>query len=123
WAKRRLEGDESRVRKLIARLHVWRTTETPGEIGVRTLSALQAAVHSTCAAMLVDGPRGLELLASRDLERTEELDEGAYDPARDPRFQMRLPLEDEDGPIGLLLIGPRSDLNRYNAAQLRGLAD
>ena len=56
-------------------------------------------------------------------DRIAILDEGAYDPARDPRFQMRLPLEDEDGPIGLLLIGPRSDLNRYNAAQLRGLAD
>jgi hypothetical protein len=36
---------------------------------------------------------------------------------------MRLPLEDEDGPLGLLLVGPRSDLNRYNAAQLRGLAE
>jgi len=29
WAKRRLEGDESRIRKLIGRLHVWRTTEAP----------------------------------------------------------------------------------------------
>jgi hypothetical protein len=123
WAKVRLEGDESRIRKLIGRLAVWRTTETPEEIGIRTLSALHGAVHCSCAALLVDGPRGLRLLASRDLEQPELLDAPSYDPAADKRFVRRLPLEDEDGPIGLLLLGPRSDLNRYNAAQLEGLED
>jgi len=123
WARRRLEGDESRIRKLIGRLAVWRTTETPEEIGVRTLSALQAAIHCSCAALLVDGPRGLTLLASRDVEQAEGLDSPSYDPARDKRFIRQVPLEDEDGPIGLLLVGPRSDLNRYNAAQVEGLAD
>ena len=46
-----------------------------------------------------------------------------YEPDKDLRFTKRLRLEDEDGPIGLLLLGPRSDLNRYNPAQLRGLAE
>jgi hypothetical protein len=123
WTKRRLEGDESRIRRLIDRLAVWRSTESPEEICVRTLSALHAAIHCSAAAVLVDGSRGLELLASRDVERVEELSEPGYEPAHDPRFIMRERLEDEDGPIGLLLVGPRSDLNRYNAAQLRGLAD
>jgi hypothetical protein len=123
WAKRRLEGDESRIKKLIARLNAWRTTETPREIGVRTLSALHAAIHCSCAAVLVDGPRGLGLLASRDVDRADELSAPGYEPAKDARFAMRLPLEDEDGPIGLLLVGPRSDLNRYNAAQLRGIGE
>ena len=123
WAKRRLEGDESRIERLIGRLAVWRSTEAPEEIGVRTLSALQAAVHCSAAAVLIDGPRGLGLLASRDVERAEDLAAPGYEPAQDLRFTMRLPLEDEDGPIGLLLVGPRSDLNRYNAAQLRGLAE
>lgn len=123
WAKRRLEGDERRIEKLVARLHVWRTTETPDEIGVRTLSALQAAVHCSAAAILVDGPRGLALLASRDVEQAEALSAPGYEPGKDSRFQVRLPLEDEDGPIGLLLVGPRSDFNRYNAAQARGLGE
>jgi hypothetical protein len=123
WAKRRLEGDESRIQRLIDRLAVWRSTEMPEEIGVRTLSALQAAVHCNAAAVLVDGPRGLGLLASRDVDRADELGAPGYEPAVDRRFTMRLPLEDEDGPIGLLLLGPRSDFNRYNAAQLRGLAE
>ena len=123
WAKRRLEGDERRIEKLIAKLHAWRATESPGEIGVRTLSALHAAVHCSAAAVLVDGPRGPTLLASRDVEQADALSAPGYDPAKDARFAMRLPLEDEDGPIGLLLVGPRSDLNRYNAAQLRGLGN
>jgi hypothetical protein len=123
WATHRLEGDESRVKGLIDRLAVWRTTETPGEIGVRTLSALHAAVHCSAAAVLIDGPRGPQLLASRDVENAEEMSAPSYEPTKDARFTMRLPLEDEDGPIGLLLVGPRSDLNRYNTAQLRGLAN
>ena len=88
---------------------------------MRTLSALHAAVHCNAAAVLVDGPRGLGLLASRDVGNAEELSAPGYDPAKDARFTLRLPLEDEDGPLGLLLVGPRSDLNRYNAAQSRGL--
>ncbi|HEY6813982.1 MAG TPA: hypothetical protein VI168_00450 [Croceibacterium sp.] len=123
WAKRRLEGDESRIERLIGRLAVWRTTETPGEIAVRALSALHAAVHCNAAAVLIDGPRGLALLASRDVEQADALSAPGYEPAKDARFAMRLPLEDEDGPLGLLLVGPRSDLNRYNAAQLRGLGE
>src|SRR5690606_11450752 len=73
WARRRLHGDESRIERLIERLAVWRATEMPEEIGVRTLSALQAAIHCNAAAVLVDGPRGLELLASRDVERADRL--------------------------------------------------
>ena len=121
WAKVRLAGDESRIRRLIDRLAVWRSTETPEEIGVRTLSALASAVHCNAAALLVDSPRGPKLLAARDLEAADALSQPSYEPSADSRFAMVLPLEDEDGPIGQLLLGPRSDLNRYNAAQLEGL--
>src|SRR5690606_30029930 len=121
WAKTRLEGDESRVKRLISRLAVWRTTESPEEIAIRTLSALNAAVHCGAAALLIDGSRGLELLASRDLDDAERLSDPSYDPAKDRRFVLAQPLEDEDGPMGLLLIGPRTDLNRYNAGQLHGI--
>jgi hypothetical protein len=121
WAKRRLAGDESRIQRLIDRLAVWRATETPQEIAIRTLSALSAAVHCSAAALLVNGSRGLEVLAARDVERPEELNLPSHDATGDPRFALVLPLEDEDGPIGQLLVGRRSDLNRYNAAQLHGM--
>lgn len=121
WAKTRLEGDESRVKRLISRLAVWRTTESPEEIAIRTLSALNAAVHCGSAALLIDGSRGPELLASRDLDDAERLSDPSYDPAKDRRFVLAQPLEDEDGAMGLLLVGPRTDLNRYNAGQLHGI--
>jgi hypothetical protein len=123
WAKTRLEGDESRVRRLISRLAVWGAAETPQEIAIRTLSALQAAIHCTRAALLVNGSRGLKLLASRDLDHAELLDDPDYKPEADRRFSMIISCEDEDGPLGTLLIGPRDDRNRYNAAQLNGLSD
>ncbi len=58
WAKRRLAGDGDRLRNLADRLAVWRATETPKEIGQRTLSALAMAIHCRGAAILLDDARG-----------------------------------------------------------------
>jgi hypothetical protein len=123
WAKRRLEGDDKRIGQLIARLAAWRTTEAPEQIAIRTLSALSAAVHCSSAALLVDSARGLHLLASRDVDGADRMNEAGYDPSTDRRFVHSLPLEDDDGPMGLLLLGPRSDMNRYNTGQLHSLSD
>src|SRR5690606_15288091 len=98
---------------------VWRSSETPQEIAQRTLSALASALHVSKAAILADTPRGPALLASRDIEDPEALAVPGARPEEDPRFVLILPLEDEDGPVGQLLIGPRSDLNRYNADEVR----
>lgn len=119
WAKRKFNGDNDRIHNLIARLAVWRTNETPEEIGMRSLSALAAAVHCSSAAIMIDTPHGRSLVASRDLDDPLHLADA--DPAGDARFVMQVPLEDEDGPIGQLLLGPRSDFNRYNAMQTSGI--
>lgn len=123
WAKRRFNRERDRVRKLVGRLAVWRTSETPEEIALRTLSALAAAIHSSSSAILVDTSRGRKLLAARDIEDVSPLLAPGFDAARDRRFRQVLPLEDEDGPIGQLLLGPRSDFNRYNANELHCLRE
>jgi hypothetical protein len=51
----------------------------------------------------------------------EILAEPGANPEGDGRFVLKLPLEDEDGPVGLLLLGPRNDYNRYNSDELEGL--
>lgn len=119
WTRRRFGREQDRVKALIARLAVWRSSETPEEVAQRTLSALASALHASKAAILVDTPRGPALLASRDLDEPEALTEPGARPEEDPRFALALPLEDEDGPVGQLLIGPRSDFNRYNADEIR----
>lgn len=121
WAKRKFDHENDRIGKLIARLAVWRTAETPEEIGMRSLSALAAAVHCSTAAILIDTPHGRSVVASRDLEDADDLAAAGHDPERDARFVQKLPLEDEDGPIGQLLLGPRSDANRYNSGQLAAM--
>jgi hypothetical protein len=123
WAKRRFNKERDRVRKLVARLAVWRASETPEEIALRTLSALAAAIHSSSSAILVDTSRGRQVLAARDIEDVAPLLAPGFDPQRDRRFRQVLPLEDEDGPIGQLLLGPRSDYNRYNANELHCLTE
>ena len=123
WAKRRFNKERDRVRKLVGRLAVWRASESPEEIALRTLSALAAAIHSSSSAILVDTSRGRKLLAARDIDDVSRLLAPGFDPARDRRFRQVLPLEDEDGPIGQLLLGPRSDYNRYNANELHCLSE
>jgi len=121
WAKRRFDGENNRIRNLISRLAVWRTSETPEEIGMRSLSALAAAVHCSSAAIVLDTPHGRTVVASRDLDDAERLaDPGTAGEGVD-QFVMHLPLEDEDGPIGQLLLGPRSDANRYSSSQVAAL--
>jgi hypothetical protein len=116
WAKRKFDGDNDRIRNLISRLAVWRTSETPEEIGMRSLSALAAAVHCSSAAIVLDTPHGRSVVASRDIEDGESLARAGGE-----KFVLNVPLEDEDGPIGQLLLGPRSDLNRYNSSQTAGI--
>jgi GAF domain-containing protein len=114
WTKRHFGKDADKLRGLAARLAVWRNTESAAEMGMRALAIVAESVHAGSAAILALTPTGRELIAARDVEDPEALAEpGALD-EDDPRFPLSLPLEDEDGPVGTLLIGPRSDGNRYN---------
>jgi hypothetical protein len=118
WTKQRLQSNQARVEKLIARLAAWRSAESPAEIAQRALAALTQAAHAGSSAILVDDRQGRRLLAARGLDDPGSLEAPTWTPERDPRFPIALTLEDEDGPVGLLLAGPRSDLNRYNSDEM-----
>lgn len=122
WTKRHFGKDADKLSALPARLAVWRTTETALEIGMRALAVVADSVHADSAAILALTPTGRELVAARDIDDPQALAEpGAIDEG-DPRFPLMLPLEDEDGPVGTLLIGPRSDGNRYNRDEREAVA-
>lgn len=114
WTKRHFGKDADKLRGLAARLAVWRNTETAAEMGMRALAIVAESVHADSAAILALTPTGRALVAARDVEDPEALAEPGALEEDDPRFPLSLPLEDEDGPVGTLLIGPRSDGNRYN---------
>ena len=89
---------------------------------MRALAVVAESVHADSAALLASTPTGRELVAARDIGDPEALAEpGAVDEA-ELRFPLILPLEDEDGPVGTLLIGRRSDGNRYNRDEREALA-
>ncbi len=121
WANNRLGNDKDKIASLVPRLVAWRSTERPDEIGQRALASLASTAHISAGAILLDTPRGRTLLAARDVMYPEMLAEPGANPEGDGRFVLKLPLEDEDGPVGLLLLGPRNDYNRYNADELEGL--
>lgn len=122
WTKRHFGRDSDKLRGLAARLAVWRTTEDAPEIGMRALAAIAQALHADSAAILALTPVGRELVAARDIADPEALAEPGGLDEEDPRFPLSLPLEDEDGPVGMLLIGPRSDGNRYNRDEREALS-
>ncbi|MBX7500197.1 hypothetical protein K3181_01905 [Qipengyuania sp. YG27] len=119
--RNRFDRDRGKISALLGKLSAWRASEDPDEIAMRALAALAPAVHFGSAAVLVDRKLGRELLAVRDVADPETLTEPGSDLTIDPRFVWRFPLADEHGPLGLLLIGPRSDANRYNEDELANI--
>lgn len=121
WTKRHFAKEAEKLRNLTKRLAVWRTTESAPEMGMRALAVIADSVHASSAAILALTPTGRTLVAARDVAEPEALAEPGAAPDEDPRFALALPLEDEDGPVGTLLIGPRSDGNRYNRDEREAL--
>ena len=122
WTKRHFGKDAEKLQGLPARLSVWRTTENAPEIGMRALAVIAESIHAGSAALLALHPTGRELVAARDIDDPQALAEPGALEEEDPRFPLFIPLEDEDGPVGTLLIGRRSDGNRYNRDEREAVA-
>lgn len=121
YTKRRFGKYSNKLKTTAARLPAWSATASPAELGMRTLAAIAESVHASRAVVLTLTPTGRELVAARGIEEPEALAAPEALPEQDPRFPMHLPLEDDDGPIGTLLLGPRSDGNRYNRDEREAL--
>jgi hypothetical protein len=112
WTRKRFAKSSSKLHTMTQRLPAWSAAASPAELGMRALAAIAESVHPSRAAVLTLTPTGNELLASRGIDEPGTIVRNGTD--QDSRFPMRLPLEDDDGPVGTLLLGPRSDGNRYN---------
>lgn len=121
YTKRRFGKYSSKLKTTAERLPAWSATASPADLGMRTLAAIAESVHASRSAVLTLTPTGRELVAARGIEEPEALTAPETVPEQDPRFTLQLPLEDEDGPIGTLLLGPRSDGNRYNKDEREAL--
>ena len=110
WTRKRFGGPVDRLHQASARLKAWALTEPPAEIASRALALIDSAVHPIASAIVVDGPLDRELIAARNAAS-----------ASDPQLVERFAIADDESPVGELLLGRRSDRNRYNSEQLDAL--
>ena len=112
WTRRHFGGPLDQIRDSAKRLKSWGLTEAPQEVATRALSIIDQAVHPNACAIVLDTAMGHELIAARDVTSAD-----------DPKLIEKLTLEDEESSVGTLLIGRRSDGNRYNRQELEAIRE
>jgi hypothetical protein len=112
WTRRRFGGPLDRIRDAAKRLKSWGLTEPPGEVATRALAIIDEAVHPSASAIVLDTAMSRELIAARDAASAD-----------DPRLIDKIVLADEESSVGTLLLGRRSDGNRYSRQELQAVQE
>jgi hypothetical protein len=110
WTKRRFGSPIDRIHEAAGRLKSWGLTEPPPEVATRALAIIDQAIHPAASAIVLDTAMSRELIAAREVASAD-----------DPRLIERLTLADEESSVGTLLLGRRSDGNRYNRLELEAV--
>ena len=112
WTRKRFGSPVERIHEAAKRLKTWGLTEPPGEVATRALAIIDEAVHPSASAIVLDTAMSRELIAARDITSAD-----------DSRLIERLTLADEESSVGMLLLGRRSDGNRYNRQELEAVRE
>lgn len=112
WTRKHFGGPLDQIHDSAKRLKSWGLTESPEEVATRALSIIDQAAHPAASAIVLDTAMGHELIAARDVTSAE-----------DPKLIEKLTLEDEESSVGTLLIGRRSDGNRYNRQEIDAIRE
>lgn len=110
WTRKRFGGPIERMRGASARMKKWALTETPAELATRALAIIDDVMHPSASAIVLDTALSRDLIAARDVASAD-----------DPELTEKLNLADEESSVGTLLLGRRSDGNRYNRQQLEAV--
>lgn len=112
WTRKRFGGPLDRVKGAAKRLKSWGLTEPPAEVATRALAIIDEAVHPSAAAIVLDSAMSRDLIAARNISSAD-----------DPTLVEKIVLADEESPVGMLLLGRRSDGNRYNRQELEAVQE
>jgi hypothetical protein len=112
WTRKRFGGPLDRMRTASVRMKKWALTETPDEVATRALAIIEDVMHPSASAIVLDTALSRELIAARNVSSLD-----------DPELIEKLALTDEEGPVGTLLLGRRSDRNRYNRQQIEAIEE
>jgi hypothetical protein len=112
WTRKRFGGPLDRMRGASAKMKKWALTETPSEVATRALAIIDDVMHPSACAIVIDTALSRELVAVRNAASAD-----------DPEFIEHLILADEESSVGTLLLGRRSDGNRYSRQQLEAVEE
>ena len=112
WTRKRFGGPLDRIRDAPERMKKWALTETPAEVATRALAIIDDVIHPSASAIVLNSAVSRDLIAARNVSSTD-----------DPELIEKLSLIDDEGPVGTLLLGRRSDRNRYNRQQLEAVEE
>jgi len=112
WTRRHFGGPLDQIHDAAKRLKGWGLTESPEEVATRALAIIDQAVHPAASAIVLDTAMGHEMIAAREVTAAD-----------DPKLIEKLTLEDEESSVGTLLIGRRSDGNRYNRQEIEAIRE
>jgi len=104
-----------KMRGLPAKLLPWRSDHDPADVAKGTLLAIVNGVQASSAALVLDDEGEPRVLATYEVEEHISLADIGQDDPEARAFPVHLKLDDLVGPIGFLLIGPRSDGASYNS--------
>lgn len=118
WVDKRFSGDVNGIKALPEQLRLWQGRDRPREVARRVLDAVIKHLGASRAALLVWDGDGFSPIGLQGIDDNGELADWIavqIGPGRslagnapdDPRFPIRLTLDDGQLPIGVLLVGGR----------------
>ena len=121
WTERKFQPALVRLRSLPGRLQPWKHDHEPADIARGTLLAIVNGVNASSAALVLTEGGEMRVLAVVNTDENAVLDALATGDDPHGSFPLRLVLDDLIGPVGLLLLGPRSDGASYRADERKAV--
>jgi hypothetical protein len=122
WTEKLLQPAMVKLRSLPAKILPWREDHTPADVGKGTLLAIVNGIHATSAALVLTEEGGDKVIATYEVTADRVMEDLARDEAEQRVFPLRVRLVDLCGPVGFLLIGPRSDGASYRSDEKDAVA-
>lgn len=121
WTEKRFQPALVKLRGLPAKLLPWRDDHNPADVARGTLLAIVNGVQASSAALILDDEGAPRVLATYEADEQAALADISHEDPDARAFPVHLRLDDLVGPIGFLLIGPRSDGASYNSDEKSAL--
>ncbi|NNC72628.1 MAG: hypothetical protein HKN78_07085 [Sphingomonadaceae bacterium] len=115
WTEQKFQPALVKMRKLPSKLSPFKHDHDPAELARGVLLAVANGVNASSAALVETTGEEPRVLGAYEMTEEEVLADFNSDTEGDSVFGLRVEFEDILGPVGSLLIGPRSDGASYNS--------